>query len=156
MWVLHYSQEVIANTQNHLPDRADNIRTSLAKGQSLAPLQNFNASSCHAGAIQALHGRLLICLPSCYHTFIFFTPTMSTTFWSRSNEQHQQKQEDQDDRASDSKISEKDQVAPRANDADLNPGELTFEEGAILLPFQQFYLSDILQIPPGVWVVTLV
>jgi L-type amino acid transporter 9 len=61
---------------------------------------------------------------------------MSATFWSRSNEQHQQKQEDQDDRASDSKISEKDRVTPQANDADLNPRELTFEEGAISLPFQ--------------------
>jgi len=87
-------------------------------------------------SIQAPHRRPLICLPSCYHTLIFPTPTMSATFWSRSNEQHQQKQKDQDDRASDSKISEKDRVIPQVDDADLNPGELTFEEGAIPLPFQ--------------------
>jgi len=51
---------------------------------------------------------------------------MSTTWWSRLSKQQKH---DQDDRASETQLSEKDQKQPN-NDADLNPGELTFEEGA--------------------------
>ncbi|KAG2142213.1 amino acid transporter [Suillus cothurnatus] len=49
---------------------------------------------------------------------------MSTTWWSRLSKQQKH---DQDDRASETQLSEKDQKQPN-NDADLNPGELTFEE----------------------------
>ncbi|OJA09985.1 hypothetical protein AZE42_12695, partial [Rhizopogon vesiculosus] len=52
---------------------------------------------------------------------------MSAAFWSRSN--NQANQDDQDDRPSQSKISdsEKDQIT-QVDNADLSPGELTFEE----------------------------
>ncbi|KAG2034092.1 amino acid transporter [Suillus americanus] len=52
---------------------------------------------------------------------------MSTTWWSRSSKQQKQ---DQDDRASESQLSEKDQriLKEPNSDADLNPGGLTFEE----------------------------
>ncbi|KAG1823761.1 amino acid transporter [Suillus subaureus] len=52
---------------------------------------------------------------------------MSTTWWSRLSKQQK---EDQDDRASESQPSEKDQRTQKEpnNDVDLNPGELTFEE----------------------------
>lgn len=49
---------------------------------------------------------------------------MSTTWWSRLSKKQKY---DQDDRASETQLSEKDQKQPN-NDADLNPGELTFEE----------------------------
>ncbi|KAG2142409.1 amino acid transporter [Suillus clintonianus] len=52
---------------------------------------------------------------------------MSSTWWSRLSKQQE---EDQDDRASDSQLSEKDHKIQKQpnDDADLNPGELTFEE----------------------------
>ncbi|KAG2137507.1 hypothetical protein DEU56DRAFT_756084 [Suillus clintonianus] len=59
-------------------------------------------------------------------TVVYRIPTAS---WSRLNKQQE---EDQDDRAFDLQLSEKDhkiQIQPN-DDTDLNPGELTLEEGA--------------------------
>jgi hypothetical protein len=55
---------------------------------------------------------------------------MSTTWWSRKSKRQE---EDQDDRASESQLSDEDQRIEKElnDDAGLNPGELTFEEGAI-------------------------
>lgn len=50
---------------------------------------------------------------------------MSTTWWSRLSKQEE---EDQDDRASESQLSEKHIKKQLHDDPDLNPGELTFEE----------------------------
>ncbi|OJA13641.1 hypothetical protein AZE42_11117, partial [Rhizopogon vesiculosus] len=50
---------------------------------------------------------------------------MSPAFWSRFNKQTDQ--DDQDDRAFQSKISDKDQIM-QVDNVDLDPGELTFEE----------------------------
>ncbi|OJA08226.1 hypothetical protein AZE42_10942, partial [Rhizopogon vesiculosus] len=60
----------------------------------------------------------------------------ASAFWSPSN--NQVDQDDQEDRPSQSNISdsEKDQIT-QVDNTDLNPGELTFEEGPIALPLQQ-------------------
>lgn len=61
--------------------------------------------------------------------FISLTPStgMSTTWWSRKSKRQE---EDQDDRASESQLSDEDQRIEKElnDDAGLNPGELTFEE----------------------------
>lgn len=81
------------------------------------------------GHILALSSSALL---SYINVFIAPTPSrgMSTTWWSRLSKQQQ---DDQDDRASELQLGEKDQgIQKSPNDnADLSPGELTFEEGAV-------------------------